>query len=88
MHVTIGPHMTIAGRRLPLVVLLGALPAVSLAQAPPKRAHHALVYDEDRERVLLTGGSSPFDNGDCCAFFNDLWAFDGTRWMALPPSGT
>lgn len=68
-------------------------PASSLlAQAatsdiPPRRAHHAIVYDDAGGRVLITGGSSPFDNGNCCAMFNDLWAFDGTKWTALPPSG-
>lgn len=66
---------------------LVALPLVLFAQSPPRRAHHALVYDPVRERVLLTGGSSPHENGQCCAFFNDLWAFDGKRWTALPASG-
>jgi hypothetical protein len=54
---------------------------------PAKRAHHAIVYDEANARILITGGSSPFTGGQCCAFFNDLWAFDGTRWTALPSSG-
>lgn len=67
---------------------LSLLPAVLSAQSsPPRRAHHALVYDEVGERVLLTGGSSPHEDGSCCAFFNDLWAFDGTRWTALGASG-
>lgn len=74
-------------RRHAAFALLAALPALAGAQAPPKRAHHALIYDEERGRVLLTGGSSPYESGDCCAFFNDLWAFDGRRWTALPSSG-
>ena len=57
------------------------------ATLPPKRAHHSLVYDEAGKRVLLWGGSSPFENGDCCAFFNDLWSFDGTRWTSLGETG-
>lgn len=71
-----------------------ALAALSLvvastlaAQAPPKRAHHSIVYDEAAGRVLVHAGSSPFEGGNCCAMFNDLWAFDGTRWTALAPSG-
>lgn len=67
---------------LPLLVIAPAL----LAQ-PPKRAHHAIVYDDANGRVLVTGGSSPYENGNCCAMFDDLWAFDGTRWTALPSSG-
>ena len=64
------------------------LPALVLAQkSPPRRAHHALVYDEASSRVLLAGGSSPMDGGQCCAFFDDLWAFDGSGWTQLPSSG-
>jgi hypothetical protein len=66
--------------------LLLALATPLLAQ-PPKRAHHAIVYDVANSRVLVTGGSSPYENGNCCAMFNDLWAFDGSRWTALPSSG-
>ena len=55
--------------------------------APPKRAHHSIVYDDAGGRILITGGSSPYENGNCCAMFNDLWSFDGTQWTALPPSG-
>ncbi len=56
-------------------------------QTPPRRAHHAQVYDESRQRVLLTGGSTPLDGGQRFAFFNDLWAFDGTTWTLLGESG-
>jgi len=55
---------------------------------PPRRAHHALAYDEASRRVLLTGGSTPLDGGQRFELFNDLWAFDGTRWTRLPSSGT
>ena len=42
-------------RAAPIVLLL---PSLALGQgSPPKRAHHALVYDEANARVLLTGGS-------------------------------
>ena len=75
-------------RRLLLATLpLLAAAAEAQSPAPPRRAHHSLIYDDASGRVLLTGGSSPHANGDCCAFFNDLWAFDGTRWTALTPSG-
>ena len=55
--------------------------------APPARAHHALAYDPERQRVLLTAGSTPRDGGRSFEFFNDLWAFDGRRWIELPASG-
>jgi len=73
-------------------MLLAALSTLSIRQsdtlAPPRRAHHALVYDEVNRRVLLTGGSTPVDSGRRFVFFNDLWSFDGARWQELPPSGT
>ncbi len=62
------------------------LPVVLAAQ-PPKRAHHALIYDPVAERVLLAGGSSPRAGGECCDMFNDLWSFDGSRWTELGESG-
>ena len=74
-----------------VVAVWSALPALSTARAqfvaPPKRAHHALVYDGQRQRVLLTGGNVPIADGKSVTTFNDLWAFDGTRWEALPSSG-
>lgn len=56
--------------------------------APPRRAHHAMVYDPVAGRVLLTGGSTPVDDGKGFEFFDDLWSFDGKAWTALPPSGS
>src|SRR5688572_14722212 len=74
-----------------VVAVWSALPALSTARtqfvAPPKRAHHALVYDAQRQRVLLAGGNSPMAGGESYTSFNDLWAFDGMRWAALPSSG-
>ena len=74
-----------------VVAVWSALPALSTARtqfvAPPKRAHHALVYDGQRQRVLLAGGNSPMAGGESYTSFNDLWAFDGMRWAALPSSG-
>jgi hypothetical protein len=72
-------------RTLAIPALL--LPAILLAQ-PPKRAHHSLAYDPARQRVILTGGSTPVNGGESYTFFNDLWSFDGTRWTAHGESGT
>ncbi len=74
-------------RQLALTAI-AATQLVAQDSAPPRRAHHSLVYDEAGKRVLLWGGSSPYANGDCCEFFNDLWAFDGTRWTSLGETGT
>ncbi len=57
-----------------------------LAQGPPapeRRAHHALVFDDARQRILLTGGSSPRDGGQRIVYFGDTWTFDGSRWTQL-----
>lgn len=74
-----------------VVAVWSALPGLSAGRAqfvaPPKRAHHALVYDGHRQRVLLTGGNVPTAGGESYTSFNDLWAFDGMRWAALPSSG-
>lgn len=82
---------------LPLVLasLQAAVPQITIGVAgpqgdtlgPPRRAHHGMIYDEAGRRVLLTGGSTPLEGGRRFEFFNDLWAFDGTRWTPLAPSG-
>jgi hypothetical protein len=78
-------------RFVPLLAVTASLcaPWLVVAQtgAPPVRAHHSLAYDDARQRVILTGGSTPLDGGRNYTFFNDLWEFDGTRWSALPSSG-
>lgn len=61
--------------------------ALIAVDPPAQRAHHALVYDAARSRVLLTGGSTPRDDGRRFEFFDDLWSFDGDQWRALPSSG-
>jgi len=84
--------MIVPLRLLPAAMLLnvlGALVTTSIAaqSAPPARAHHSLAYDPERQRVVLTGGSTPRDSGRSFVFFDDLWEFDGSRWRALPSSG-
>lgn len=74
-----------------LTLLLIALQVLAVAQAvpgaqPAARAHHWVVYDELRECVVLTGGSTPI-NDDSFTFFDDLWAFDGAAWTALGTTG-
>lgn len=76
-------------RRLATAAVLLAVAGTALAQstAPPRRAHHSLVYDDAGKRVLLTGGSTPIEGGNAFVFYNDTWAFDGTQWTPLGESG-
>jgi hypothetical protein len=66
-----------------LLLLAGPLSAQS---APPARAHHVVYYDEARERVMVVNGTASV-GGRNYRLLNDLWAFDGTSWTALAPSG-
>jgi hypothetical protein len=71
-----------------VLVAITATQVAAQSTTPPRRAHHSLVYDDANKRVLLWGGSSPSENGNCCTFFNDLWAFDGTHWTSLGSTGS
>ncbi|MBL9016286.1 MAG: hypothetical protein JNL83_19010, partial [Myxococcales bacterium] len=52
------------------------------ASSPSARAHHAMVYDAKRERVVLFGGGAAGE-------LADTWEWDGTTWTqimgAAPP---
>jgi hypothetical protein len=69
------------------VSLVGATSAFAQTDKPMQRAHHALIYDAARERVLLVGGSTPLDGGSRYKFFDDVWAYNGERWELLSTSG-
>lgn len=73
--------------RMSIMVLLLCAWTLARADTPDVRAHHALVYDEQRQQVLLAGGSSPRDGGSRFEFFDDLWAFDGREWQRLGQAG-
>jgi hypothetical protein len=70
-----------------LLLTLFAVDVRAQSDGPPRRAHHALVYDEVKEKIVLTAGSTPHDGGNRFEFFNDYWEFDGVRWTARPSSG-
>jgi hypothetical protein len=57
------------------------LQSLLLIAQPPVRAHHALVYDETTKTVLMTTGSTPLDGGNSFKFFNDVWSYDGKKWI-------
>jgi len=58
--------------------------AADAANSPPARAHHAMVYDERRGRVVMFGGLASDRR-----YLNDTWEWDGVRWarveIASPP---
>lgn len=47
---------------------------------PPSRMNHAMVYDSDRKRVFLFGGTSP------TGFPSDTWTWDGISWREEKPT--
>ncbi|MCK5683963.1 hypothetical protein KAJ27_07575 [bacterium] len=51
---------------------------------PTPRNGHSMVYDSDRDRVILFGGQAG-NNGQK---FNDLWEWDGITWTEKTPAGT
>lgn len=62
-------------------------PSKDMKERPPVRAHHSLVYDKSSRMILLTGGSTPLDNGNSFRFYNDRWQFDGTEWRLAGTAG-
>jgi hypothetical protein len=59
------------------------------ATSPPKRADSIAAYDPggpgETGRMLVFGGTQ--DEMTSAYHLNDLWAFDGTNWSELTPSG-
>ncbi len=53
---------------------------------PPGRTGHSLVYDSRLQKVLLFGGHAATltDCGPGDIYCNDLWAWDGESWEAIP----
>ena len=53
------------------------------SMVPPKRAHHALIYDDSKKQVMLFGGSTPVDGGNSAIFLNDF----GAMMVSGPTAG-
>lgn len=68
----------------PLLMMLSCAVAAR-AQNPAARAHHALAYDEHRQRIVLHGGSTA--QGNSHGFFDDYQEWDGTRWSPARATG-
>lgn len=56
-------------------------------EIPPRRAHHALVYDMANKCIRMTGGSTPVEGGRSFEFFNDNWCFNGQSWNRSNETG-
>lgn len=50
------------------------------AVSPPQRSHHSMVYDPNRQRVIMFGG---YSTG---GVLGDMWEWDGTQWAKLAPT--
>ena len=51
-------------------------------QRPIGRHHHAIAYDEARDRIVAFAG-----NGDDAVFFSDLWERHEGNWSMVPQTG-
>jgi len=56
-------------------------------QKPGLRAHHELVYDENKEVILMTAGSTPLNGGSSFEMYDDVWKFDGQSWKEIGHTG-
>ncbi len=65
---------------LSIILLASIVRSLPAQELPGKRAHHALIYDEGRGKVMLTGGSTPLNGGSSFVFYDDMWSFDGKSW--------
>jgi len=50
--------------------------------APGQRAGHGLIYDSQRQRVVLFSGATEASDSS-----NDIWEWDGVTWTEATPSG-
>jgi hypothetical protein len=70
----------------PLPFLLAVL--AQSAASPPPRGHAAMVFDEGRGAVVLSGGLFfQGEGGSGLTFLDDLWTFDGKSWQKVECKG-
>ena len=73
-----------------LIIVFSLISPNTRAQSPdnpPRRGHHALVYDEKSQQVIMANGSTPVDGGKSFTIFNDVWSFDGKKWTNIGTAG-
>lgn len=58
--------------------------------SPAKRASHAMVYDNRRQRVVMFGGSTEIYTTPSprppAVYYADTWEWDGTGWYEVTPA--
>jgi len=52
---------------------------VTTANPPPARFWHSMIYDSNRQRIVLFGGGDP----DNAIYLNDTWDYDGSDWTPV-----
>ena len=53
--------------------------------SPSPRYGHSLIYDQQREELLLFGGRAPAHCGGVEGTCNDVWSWDGSAWVDETP---
>lgn len=53
------------------------------AQSPPTQSNARLIYDPQRDRMVLYGGTSPWPQPT-----NETWEWDGGNWIKCAPAQT
>jgi len=54
--------------------------------SPPARTGHAMAYDEDRQQVVLFGGTGSLaQDGSPSGLLSDTWIWDGSNWINKTP---
>jgi N-acetylneuraminic acid mutarotase len=58
------------------------------AQSPPARQVAGMVYDKDRDRIVLYGGNAYGADGKTPVILSDTWEFDGDNWVKVGNEST
>jgi hypothetical protein len=87
VSIPLGELTLITMKSLLFFILSAFLFSYAQENIPGKRAHHALVFDEGLQKVILTGGSTPLNGGSSFLFYDDVWSFDGATWKKEATTG-
>lgn len=54
---------------------------------PSPRYGHTMAYEAARQRVVLFGGSGPYNTYSGNTYFGDTWVWDGSAWTQVADTG-